>query len=412
MDAPEGVRTAPAATTVAAESMVQKYLGRKGMVAYLGALTIFPFLSTDLYLPALPGMTSYFGVAEYLTNLTLISFFVVLALAALVWGPLSDRYGRRPGLLVGLTMYAVAGALCAVSSDVYQLIGFRILQALGAASAGGTATAIVKDMYHGRRREVIIAAIQSIIVLSPAIAPMIGALILRFTSWRGTFAAQAIFGLLALLGTVAFQETIAERLTGHPLRSLKRLGVVLRNRTFDYYLINFSLLGIPAMAFVASSSYIYEETFGVSSQVFSYFFAVYAVSLAVGSQIYVRVSLWAARDPIIWGCLAISTVSGALLLFLGHLGPWIFMICLVPSQMAFMCMRPPAVYLMLAQHDQDSGSVAAVMGSTHTVLASAGMVIVSLSLWGRVEMVGLLMLVLGVASLAMWMFRPRRAKVS
>jgi DHA1 family bicyclomycin/chloramphenicol resistance-like MFS transporter len=390
----------------ASTSIGQKYLGRKGLIIFLAALTAFPALSTDLYLPALPGMTAYFGVPEYQTNLTLILFFVVYSVASLIWGPLSDRYGRRSVLLVGLVTYTAAGILCGVSSNVFQLMAFRVLQAVGAAASSVTATAIVKDAYRGRRREVIIAVIQSMTVLSPAVAPVIGALILRFTSWRGTFMAQAILGLVVLAGAIAFRETIGTRLTGNPLASLKRLGIVLTNRSFVYLLINFSLLGTAGMAFIASSSYIYEETFGVSSQVYSYFFALFAVGMAAGAQLYVRLSRRFSRTKILMGCFAVSAASGALVLFIGPLGPWPFILALLPMPIAFSCMRPPAVHLMLAQHEGDAGSVSALMSSTFTVMASIGMIVVSMNLWGRVELVGALTLGLAVVSGVMWALRP------
>ena len=264
-------------------SQRQTYLGKKGLVLFLGGLTAFPALSTDLYLPALPGMTAYFGVPEYQTNLTLILFFVFFAVAILVWGPLSDRFGRRPTLLVGLSLYTLAGMLCALSSNIYQLMVFRVLQALGTGAAVANATAIVKDVYAGRKREVTLAIVQTMTILSPAVAPVVGALILRFTSWRGTFVAQAILGFLVLVGAVAFRETVPERLKGNPLASLKRLGWVLKNRTFALMLVNFSLISMAGLAFIASSSYIYEVDFGVSSQAYSLFFALFAIGLDAAS---------------------------------------------------------------------------------------------------------------------------------
>ena len=149
-------------------------------------------LSTDLYLPALPTMTIYFHVPEYQINLTLILFFIFFSLATLIWGPLSDKYGRRPILLIGLTGYTIASILCADSSSVYQLILFRVMQAIGGGAASAVAMAIVKDVYQGRKRESILALVQSMIVISPALAPVVGALLLNFTSWRGVFVTQAI----------------------------------------------------------------------------------------------------------------------------------------------------------------------------------------------------------------------------
>ena len=386
----------------------QKYLGKKGLVLFLTALTAFPVLSTDLYLPALPGMTAYFGVPEYQTNLTLTLFFVVFAVAVLVWGPLSDRYGRKPILLVGLSCFVLGGALCSVASNVFQLMGFRILQALGTGAASTVATAIVKDVYRGRRREVIIAVIQTMIVISPAVAPVIGALILKFTSWRGTFVAQALLGLLVLAGTFVFRETLTDRLTGNPLASLKRLGFVLRNRTFVHLLLIFSLLNMAGMAFIASSSYIYQVTFGVSSQVYSYFFALFAVSMAAGAQVYVWISRHFSRTAIVTACFVVIGVSGLLILVVGPLGPWPFILALLPMPLAFSCMRPPATYLMLSLHEGDAGSVAALTGAAHMVLGAVGMQVVSLEVWGRIEMLGTMTLVLAVVTGSLWLALGRR----
>ncbi|HQN31210.1 MAG TPA: MFS transporter, partial [Methanothrix soehngenii] len=108
----------------------QKYLGNRGLIALIAFLSAFVPLSTDLYLPALPGMSKYFQVSAEQVNLTLIFFFIVFAAGMLFWGPLSDKYGRRPILIAGLAIYSLAGFLCAISQDINQLIAFRILQAI------------------------------------------------------------------------------------------------------------------------------------------------------------------------------------------------------------------------------------------------------------------------------------------
>ncbi len=384
-------------------SIQQKYLGDRGLVTFLAALTAFPALSTDLYLPALPAITESFGVAEYLTNLTLILFFIVYAISMLIWGPLSDRYGRRPVLFVGLTCYTISGVLCAIAPNVYALVVFRILQALGTGAAAAIATAIVKDVYQGRRREVILAVVQSMTVLSPAVAPVIGALILRFTSWRGAFVAQAILGVLVLAGTVIYQDTVGQKLTGNPLASLGRLVAVARNRAFLFMIVNFALLGIAMMAFISGSSYIYQTTFGVSSQWYSLFFAIFAFGAAAGAQLYVWISRLAGRNSIVTGCFVVCAVSGVLLLLIGDRGPWTFILSFLPLPIAFSCSRPPAFYLMLSQHEGDAGSVSGVMGALFMTIASMGMVIISLDLWGRVQLLGALIVGLSVLSLVLWL---------
>lgn len=397
-----------------AEDLVrQKRLGRKGLVVFLTLLTAFVPLSVDLYLPALPRMTEYFGVPEYQTNLTLILFFIFYALAMLVWGPLSDRYGRRPILLIGLVLYAVAGGLCAVATDVYLLMFFRILQAIGAGAASAVATAVIKDVYLARKRESILALVQSMTVISPAVAPIIGALILNLTSWRGTFVAQAILGLVVVGLAVVFQETISSRSSGSPFSSLRRLGGVLKNRTFAYLLLTFSLMSIIGMAFISSSSYIYQETFGVSSQTFSYFFAIWAVGLAFGPAIYMRLSREWQRTSIITGCIVVIVLSGVLILLVGNLGPWPFILALIPSGIAMSCQRPPVTYLLLDQHEADAGSASALMGSSHMIMGSIGMVIVSLQIGGRVELIGALTVFFGLLGGGLWLglCRPRVRRV-
>lgn len=385
----------------------QQYLGKKGFILFLAALTAFPALSTDLYLPALPGMTAYFGVPEYLTNLTLILFFIFYALSMLVWGPISDRYGRKPVLLAGLSCYVLAGVLCAVASNVFQLIVFRVFQAVGTGAAVAVATAIVKDVYQGRKREVTLAIIQTMTVLSPAVAPVVGALILKLTSWRGAFVAQAILGSLVLVGTIVFRETVRVRLTGNPLSSVKRLGAVLSNRTFACLLVNFSLLATAGLAFIASSSYVYEETFGVSSQTYSFFFAMFAVGMAVGAPIYVLVSRRLERTVAIGVCFVVAALSGLLTLVVGRLGPWPLIFTVFPMSVCISFLRPPTTYLLLAQHEGDAGSVSALMNASNMVTGSVGMIVVSMGVWGRVEMIGALTLGLALVSLALWLFVGR-----
>ncbi|MBN1629325.1 MAG: MFS transporter [Thermoleophilia bacterium] len=382
----------------------QRYLGKKGLIIFLAALTAFPALSTDLYLPALPGMTTYFGVPEYQTNLTLILFFVFYAVAILVWGPLSDRYGRRPVLLVGLTCYTLGGLLCAVASDVFQLMVYRVLQAAGTGAAVATATAVVKDVYKGRKREVTLAIIQTMTVISPAVAPVVGAFILRYTSWRGAFVAQAVLGFLMLAGTVAFRETIEERLTGNPLASLKRLGFVLKNQVFVRLLVTFSLMAMAGLAFIASSSYIYEVTFGVSSQIYSFFFALFALGMAAGAPLYVWLSRRFERNAIITGTFVAGAASGLLVLLIGGLGPWPLILSMLPTAVSISCQRPPATYLLLGQHEGDAGSVSALVNASNMVMGSLGMVVVSLGIWDRVALIGVLTLGLGVVSLGLWLF--------
>ncbi|MBP2071072.1 Bcr/CflA family efflux MFS transporter [Thermoanaerobacterium butyriciformans] len=380
----------------------QRYLGNKGLIIFLALLSAFVPLSTDLYLPALPTMSKYFNVAVYKTNLTLILFFVFFSFATLIWGPLSDKYGRRPILILGLICYMVASFLCALSLDIYQLIIFRILQAVGAGAASAVATAIVKDVYEGRRRESILALVQSMVVICPAVAPTIGALLLKFTSWRGVFLTQAILGAIIVAGSVVFQETIGLKNNGSFLYTVGRIGVVIKNLKFTALLIIFSMVSIPLMAFISPSSYIYQDYFGLSEQKYSYFFAFNAAGMLIGPLLYVRLSSYFKRYSIINVCFLAIILSGIIISILGRFAPWLFAISLLPSTIAGSCIRPPGTYLMLEQQKEDTGSVSSLISSFSTIMGSVGMIIVSFNTGNLVEMVGIVNIIFGILCGFLW----------
>ncbi|MGB5099777.1 MAG: multidrug effflux MFS transporter [Methanothrix sp.] len=381
----------------------QKYLGEKGLIALITFLSAFVPLSTDLYLPALPGMALYFKVSADLANLTLILFFVFFGAGTLLWGPLSDKYGRKPVLLIGLSIYSAASLACAGSWDIYQLIAFRILQAIGGSGAFAVATAMIKDVYDSKSREPILAMVQSMVLISPAAAPVLGALLLKFMSWREVFLVLAFIGLLALAGSIALQETIDKRYTGSMLQALGRLYKVARNPGFSSLLALFSLVSISTMAFVASSSYIYINGFGLSAQVYSYYFAINAIGMIFGPMIYMRVSRKYRRRSIILVCFAMISASGLLISFFGGFQPWVLTVVLLPATICASCVRTPGANLMLEQQKEDTGSAAALMSCFGIFMGSIGMTIVSLNWSNTILVLGMMNILIGLVCEALWL---------
>ena len=388
----------------------QKYLGAKGLIVLIALLSAFVPLSTDLYLPALPGMGAYFKVSADQINLTLTAFFVFYSLGTLIWGPLSDRYGRKPILLVGLSIYVLASALSANAWNVTSLILFRILQASGGSAAGAVATAVVKDVYSGRQRESILAIVQSMVLISPALAPVLGAFLLGVTSWRGVFWTLTGIGVIALLGCVLLEDTIRERSTGMVLQSMSRLGKVLQNRGFTQLLLLFSIGGISSMAFIASSTYIYQDGFHLSGQVYSFFFSLNALGMIAGPMIFLRISRRVHSETIIRLCFLSVALSGLLLILLGNLQPLIFALCILPSSIAGSCMRPPAANLMLEQQKGDTGSVSSVMGCTGLLMGSLGMQLISMNWGNTIIALGVMTLITSTLSLLFWPFVIKKAR--
>lgn len=380
----------------------QRFLGSKGLILLIAMLSAFVPLSTDLYLPALPGMSSYFGVDAGRINLTISLFFIFYALGTLIWGPLSDKLGRRTVLLVGLSIYLVASAFCASANTVEVLMAFRIMQAIGGSAAGAVATAIVKDVYSGKQRQSVLAIVQSMVTISPAVAPVLGAFLLKVMSWRGVFWTLMGIGILALIGALLFEETIVERNPGRLHQSFARMGVVLQNKRFTLLLLLFSLTSVASLAFITSSTYIYQENFGLSSQVYSFYFSVNALAMTLGPML----SLWLAKrlddNKIIYVCFGTAAISGVLICLFGASQPWIFALCILPSTLANSCIRPPSVNLMLDQQKGDSGSVSSLIGCSGLLMGSLGMQLMSLPWQNAILAIGVLTLGIAAFSFLVW----------
>ena len=386
------------------EQTKQKILGANGLVILIALLSAFVPLSTDLYLPALPGMSAYFGVSADRINLTLTAFFIFYALGTLIWGPLSDHYGRKPILIAGLGLYVIASAGCAFMRSVDGLIVCRIFQAIGGSAAGAVATAIVKDVYSGRKRLSVLAIVQSMVLISPAVAPILGAFLLKVMSWRGIFWTLTGIGILALAGSLLFEESIVQRSSGMLLASLGRLGRVLQNRGFSLLLILFSLSSISGLAFIASSTYIYQDGFHLSGQVYSFYFSLNALGMIAGPLLYLWLSRHFHTETIIWACLVMIAASGLLVCLLGNLQPWVFALCILPASTARSCFGPPSAHMMLEQQKGDTGAVSSLMSCTGLLMGSLGMQLISLPWGNTIIALGIMTLATSTVSLIAWPF--------
>jgi len=385
----------------------QRRLGKNAMLAFLTMMIAFPALSTDLYLPALPEMSKFFHVDASLTNLTLIVFFITSAVMTLVWGPLSDKYGRKPILLIGSVCYFGASLVCMLSWNIWVLIFARVFQAVGGAAATAVGIAIVKDAYVGRMREKVLAIINSMVIICPTVAPIIGAFVQNVTNWRGIFLLQTIFGALVFGGSLLFSETSTEKLTTGIARSMGRLIFVIKHKSFALLLAIFSVQGAASLAFIGASSYIYQDYYGLSSQVYSFFFSANALCMMGGPFIYTWLSRYFSRARIITVCLIICAVSGSAILGLTNFGPFAFALALLPSFVAASCIKPPGISLMLDQQKQDAGSTSSLISSGNMLMGTLGIYSASLNIRDFAHLVGLITLGVNAVALALWIVYTR-----
>ena len=369
-------------TTVSEDMRVeQPRLGRRGMIALITMCNAIAPLSTDMYMPALPDMAEYFHTNDAVMNMTLVGFFLFFAIGMLVFGPVSDRNGRRPVMLLGVCLYIAASILCGLSMNVYFLIGMRILQALGAGCMVSVSTAIVKDQFVGQTQGTVLAIAQVFGVLGPVIAPLLGAQIYRFFSWRADFFMQAVITMAVLILALLMRDPLPEgdRLVTGVIRSFGRLGKVLSNRTFTCFLVGIILIQIPMMSYISSSSYIYENQFGLSSTGYSLYFAATALASVIGPMVYIRVRRF---DPfsISLGIYISCLVFGSLMFLFGHKGPLFFALCFAPTMMTSAISRPFATAILLNLQRQDTGSASSLTNFSFTLSGTVGMLLIT-SLW-------------------------------
>ena len=237
----------------------QKYLKKAGLVALITVIGMAPPLSTDMYLPSLPKMAEYFHAAPVLVNMTMVVFFISMAAGMLVFGPLSDRNGRKKILIVSLVFYMVSSFCCAITVSVYFMILMRFVQGLGAGGMVSLSLAIIKDCFKGPARATALAVVQSMSVIAPIAAPVIGALIIQVSTWRMVFVVLAAISAICIVAAIFFEESIHEDEinSGTVLDSIKRIGVVGRNINFTAFLLSVSFFSAPFMAYLAVASYVY-----------------------------------------------------------------------------------------------------------------------------------------------------------
>ncbi|MFH0263140.1 multidrug effflux MFS transporter [Vibrio mediterranei] len=390
----------------------QPILGQKGTLFFLVIISAFPPLTIDLYLPALPTMVDIFNTTESMVNLTLSSYFVTYAIGLLFWGPLSEKFGRKPILLIGIGAYMVASIACAMAGSIEHLISSRVLQAFAGSAITVVSTAIVKDMFEGREREKIMATIMSLVIIAPMVAPVLGAFLLKVASWRMMFVTLAVFGAFASILAMCYRETLQSQYTGSLARSWTRLGVVMTNPRFVMLLCIFSIAPMALMAFLAAGSYIYINGFGLTEQEFSYYFAFNAMCASLGPSIYMKLSRHTSVQKVITLCFLILALMGVLTLTIGSTAPWVFALIAAPATLMVIMMRVPGTNLMLDQQDKDTGSAVALIQFFAMICGSTGMLLVSMRPDALIANLGMIQLAIGILGGLLWFVVRNRAFVT
>ncbi|MFI2606692.1 multidrug effflux MFS transporter [Kitasatospora sp. NPDC018619] len=390
------------------------------VITVLGGLAALGPLTTDLYLPSLPAIADDLAAQPAAVQLTLTFSMFGVAVGQLFFGPLSDRYGRRLPLLAGLVLYTLSSVVCVVAPNLPVLIAARFVQ--GAAGSAGLVIgrAVSRDRFQGVALLRFLASIALISGLAPILAPIIGAQLMRFTSWRGTFGVLTALGLLLTLVSFGMlRETLPPetRDRGGVGAALRTMGRLLRNLPFLGLALTSSLAFGALFGYISGSSTVLQHVYQVSPQTYSLLFGLNSFAIVVMTQVNGR--LLAPRftqRALMLGSLAAAVAAGVALVLLTTV--WDFGLAgfcpplfVMMGSLGVLLPNTAAQALGLVE-PQVAGTAAALLGTGNFL---CGAVVAPLSsLGGRPSAVllALVVLVCGVLATAAYLAlcRPERMR--
>ncbi|WP_329116508.1 multidrug effflux MFS transporter [Streptomyces sp. NBC_01465] len=354
----------------------------------LGGLTALPPLSMDMYLPALPEVTGALHAPAATVQLTLTACLMGMALGQLVVGPMSDKWGRRRPLLIGMVIYVAATAFCAFAPTAELLIACRLLQGLAGAAGIVIARAVVRDLYDGVEMARFFSTLMLISGVAPVVAPLIGGQILRITDWRGVFALLTVIGtFLTLIVWKWLHETLPpeRRHAGGVGDALRTMRGLLADRVFTGYMLSGGLAFAALFAYISASPFVVQDLYGASPQTFSLLFGLNSIGLVAVGQIngkilVGRVSLDKALG---FGLTVIILASTALLLMTSGvfgkpgLVPVAAGLFVLMSAMGLAMPNTNAQALMRTPHA--AGSASALLGTSTFLLGAVASPLVGIA---------------------------------
>lgn len=385
------------------------------VVVLLGALSAMAPLSIDAYLPSLPQLAGSLQATSAAVQLSLTGFVVGMSFGQLVIGPVSDTLGRRRPLIAGVTVFTLASLACAFSSHVGMLDALRFVQGFAGAAGVVIARAVVRDLFSGPAAARFFATLMLVNGVAPILGPVLGAQLLRWTSWRGVFVALATIGVLLVLG-IAFG--LPETLETHRRRAG---GLVSTLRTFwrlvhDRILVGYALttaFGFAALfAYISGSSFVLQDVFGLTPQGYSVAFALNALGLVTCAQISGRLSYRLGPARLLVSGLVVLVLGGVTILTgvlaglqLPGVLPGAFL-----SAAGLGLIFPNAMALAMAAHGRDAGAASALLGVLQFLVGGLAAPLVGVAGEGTAVPMAVVMASCAIAAALSWLLLVRRSE--
>ncbi|MDL0104052.1 multidrug effflux MFS transporter [Campylobacter felis] len=366
---------------------MQKHTKIKGFAKFrlifiLALMSSIAPLSTDMYLPALSQVKQSFETSEFLTQLSLASFFVAFALGQLIYGPLSDVFGRKIPALVGIFIFIVSSLFCVIIDNIYAFIALRFFEALGGCAGVVIARAIVNDLFELKEAAGVFALMMVFSALAPMLSPSFGGLLLEYFSWHSIFATLFALGILLFLLILFALKESAPHL-GRQKFSLQKTkqayAFILSDKKFLVYVSSMSLVLAAMFAYITGSSFVFVEFFGLSGQHFGLLFGLNALGFVIFANINAKMVQKIPSEKILFYALIIMLISTLILFVNSLIKPnfWLFELSIFTSIALLGFIAPNGTTLAMARFKDHSGTASAVLGTSQFALAGVISFIVS-----------------------------------
>ena len=378
-------------------------------IMLLALLTSLGPLSIDMYLPALPQMANDFGITTQRVANTLPAYFLGLALGQLIYGPLSDRIGRKTPLYFGLLLYICASILCTFANSEWSLIAARILQALGGCVGVVIARAAIRDRLDLQSSAQAFASMMIVMGIAPIIAPSLGALVLLYFSWPAVFVFLSAIGLICLICVhFFFQETlpVERRLNLNIKQVLNLYGAIFKQKSFRWPMLAGCFSGGILFCYISSSASILMDDYGLNQQQFAYAFGLNALGIMLLSSINKKLGrtfsvLQRLKIGAVLQLLGVIVLLSASLL--SNVALWIVLIGMFLAISGIGFTGPNAMALAMAEQGERAGTASAVMGSMQFACGLLAGVMLNFLLWSALANMAIVMLIfVSIMLLSIW----------
>jgi MFS transporter, DHA1 family, multidrug resistance protein len=338
------------------------------LVLILGALIAITPLAVDMYLPSLPTLERVFAADQTSVQFTLAAFFVGLALGQVLYGPVTDRFGRKPPLYVGLGLFALASAGCALAPRIEVLVAFRFVQAIGGCSALVVTRAAVRDLFDPQASARVFSLLLLVMGVAPILAPLAGGYVLALAGWRAIFWSLAGYGLAGLAAVAALPETRSPGAapSGLTVDGVSGYARLLTDRRFLGYALSGGIAMAGMFAYIAGSPFVFIELYGVPTDKYGWLFGLNSAGLIAASQINRRLlAQWRAETVLAWATAAVAGLSVVLFLVAvtGAGGLPGLLVPLFGFVASLGLTQPNAMAAALAGHPQRAGTASALYGT-------------------------------------------------